>query len=202
MATTLDEICKYLDEENLRYHRRENDILTGFGTQRYRDSDGQNGVRVVIFPSENGEYLEVFCPGAYNCAQSPHKAIALQTLLLVSWRTKLVQFEYDENDGEIRVKIEFPLEDAPLSKRQLLRCITGISQIVDQFDPVIRGALERGVVEWPPEIEVSRSIARALAGGGGADDLMRRFAEFLAQQEGRSPDASGDGKGGDLGLGD
>jgi hypothetical protein len=199
MATTLDEICKYLDEENLRYHRRESDIITGFGTQRYLDSEGQNGIRVVIAPSENGGYLEIFCPGAYNCAQSPHKAIALQALLLISWRTKLVQFEFDEYDGEIRVKIEFPLEDALLTKRQLFRCVTGIAQIVDQFDPMIRGVLERGVIEWPPEIEVSRSIARALAGGGGADDLMRRFAEFLAQQEGRTP---GDGKGGDLGLGD
>jgi len=202
MATTLDEIAKYLDEDNLRYQRREEDIITGFGTKQYRDSDEDLHIRIVIAPSENGEYLKVFCPGVYNCSQSPHKAIALQTLLLVSWRTKLVQFEYDENDGEIRAIIEFPLEDALLTKKQLLRCLSGIAQIVDQFDPVIRGALERGVVEWTPEIEASRTIARALAGGGGTDDLMRRFAEFIAAEEGQTRGGGGDGKGGDLGLGD
>lgn len=121
----------------------------------------------------------------------------------MSWQTKFVQFEYDENDGEIRVKIEFPLEDTPLTKRQLFRCVGGIAQIVDNFDPTIRGAIERGVAEWPAEIETSRSIARALAVGGGTDDLMRRFAEFLSQQGGGAPGGtSGDGKGGDLGLDD
>lgn len=40
MATTLDEICKFLDVDGIRYHRREKDLTTGFGTERYRDSDG------------------------------------------------------------------------------------------------------------------------------------------------------------------
>ncbi|MBP7951231.1 MAG: YbjN domain-containing protein [Verrucomicrobiales bacterium] len=202
MATNLDEICKFLDEANLRYDRRENDVITGFGTKRYQDSDGENGILVVILPSENGEYLEIFCPGAYKCGQTPHKATVLQALLMVSWRTKLVQFEYDDTDGEIRPKVEFPLEDASLTKLQLFRCIQGIAQIVDQFDPVIRGAMDRGVIEWPPEIEASQTFARALAGGEGADDLMREFARFLAARGRGAGDPSGDGKGGDVGLED
>jgi|GEM_PF-539082 hypothetical protein len=201
MATTLDEISGFLDEDGIPHHRRENDVVVFFTTLRYVDSQGENVIRIVILPSENGQYFEVFCPGVYNCAQSPHKAIALQTLLIVSWETKFVQFEYNENNGEIWAKIEFPLADAPLTKRQLFRCLAGLTQIVDQFDPAIRGALERGVIEWPAEIEASRSIERALASGGGAD-VLRRFAEFLAQQEGGASGSRGDGKGGDLGLDD
>lgn len=202
MATTLDEICSFLDQRDLRYRRREDDIIAGFVTKRYRDEDGDNGILVVIKLFENGEYIKVFCPAAYNCRETPHKAIVLQTLLIVSWRTKHVQFEYDESDGEIRVIIEFPLEDAPLTGRQLWRCMSGIVKIIDDFDPVIRGAIENGVVEWPTEIEASRSISRALAESDDPDDLIRRFAEFLVREQAGESDAEGGGKDDDLGLDD
>jgi len=56
----------------------------------------------------------------------------LQTLLTISWETKMVQWEYDPSDGEVRAMIEFPLEDAPLTERQFWRCVHGLVRIVDE----------------------------------------------------------------------
>ena len=60
----------------------------------------------------------------------------------------MIQFEYDDSDGEIRAIIEFPLEDAELTRRQLLRAVQALVQIVDKYHPVIYKALREGVIEF------------------------------------------------------
>ena len=53
----------------------------------------------------------------------------------------MVQFEYDSDDGEIRAIIEFPLEDTPLSKAQLVRVMSTLSSVVDLYHEEIVKAL-------------------------------------------------------------
>lgn len=53
----------------------------------------------------------------------------------------MVQFEYDSDDGEIRAIIEFPLEDTPLSKLQLLRVMKSLASVVDLYHEEIVKAL-------------------------------------------------------------
>jgi hypothetical protein len=52
-------------------------------------------------------------------------------MLCISWETKMLQWEYDPNDGEIRAIIEFPLEDSSLTEKQFNRCLSGLIQIID-----------------------------------------------------------------------
>jgi hypothetical protein len=73
-----------------------------------------------------------------------------QTLLQVSHMTKMIQFEYDVDDGEIWAIIEFPLEDAHLTKNQLMRCIRGITGILEEYHEMISDAINHGIT---PESE-------------------------------------------------
>jgi hypothetical protein len=52
-------------------------------------------------------------------------------MLSISWETKMLQWEYDPSDGEIRAIIEFPLEDSILTEKQFNRCLHGLIQLVD-----------------------------------------------------------------------
>ncbi len=183
MATTLQKIAGFLTHQNLRFQTNEerSHILTGFKTDNYRDIQGRQGVLLVIQLQENGEYLEIFAPLLYRYADGAHKEAVLQTCLMVSWKTKLVQFEYDQKTGEIRAVIEFPLEDAELTERQLMRCVRGIAEIVDRYDPVIRKAMETGEIEFPKEESPA--------------EILAAFAEFLrrrrAAQGGGQPPSGG-----------
>jgi hypothetical protein len=184
MATTIEEITQFLTEMELKFGLRDGKVFTGFKTKNYRDSDGDDAIRIVIRLYENGEFLEIFSPNLYKCKESPNLHMVLQSLLMVSWSTKMVQFEYDANDGEIRAVIEFPLEDSKLTCKQLGRCMHGIAKIVDHYHPMIATALERGVIEAPQEDREAEELARAIQEAGGSPgDLFRQFTEFLASRK-------------------
>lgn len=174
MATTLNQIADFLKEQDIKHRLdlEKNHIRTGFGTKHYSDKDGDNGVQLVIKLEEDGEFIKVFAPNAYSYPEGPHKFALFQTLLQVSWRTKMIQFEYDKNDGEIRAIIEFPLEDALLTKKQLMRCVLGIVQILDEYHEDIIAAMEHGKL---PADE---------------GDLFAEFQEFLRQRKGQRANPS------------
>jgi len=149
MATTLTQIAHYLDNQEWKY-RLEKDadrIITGVKT------DHVENFLIVIQLDEDGEFFKLFAPQVLSDVIShPHKDAILQTMLSISWETKMLQWEYDPTDGEIRAIIEFPLEDAPLTEKQFNRCLRGLIQIVDEIAmPRLQAVMETG--EDPGDIE-------------------------------------------------
>jgi hypothetical protein len=155
MATNIDEIKCFLDEAKLNYkdYPGKSYIRTGYKTEKYTDTDGDQSVGIVISVEEDGEFIKVVVPQAYKFSKdlsSFHKMALFQTLLQISHMTKMMQFEYDIDDGEIWAIIEFPLEDAYLTKNQLMRCIRGITGILEEYHEMITDAIKHGIT---PESE-------------------------------------------------
>ena len=169
MATNLEEICAFLENQKLHYHRSEpdNHILTGFETENYENKHNENILSIVIALEEDGEFIKIFSPNCYVCNDPKLRPSVLQTLLMVSWKTKMIQFEFNEADGEIRSMIEFPLEDALLTEKQLMRAIQGLVQIIDKFHTVISKALTEGIIDFPQE------------GTGDFSVFMKHFEAYL-----------------------
>lgn len=180
MATSCEEIKAFLDEMELSYKHNEekNYIATGFGTKNYRDEDNENSCPVIIKIEENGEFLKVFSPKLYQYKDGPHKRAVFQSCLMVCYQTKMIQYEYDEEDGEVRAIIEFPLEDAKLTKNQFKRILLGLIRIIDDYDKAIRTAIETGKIEF--------------AGVGAKASVLRELGfdpEILTLMEGMDPEA-------------
>ncbi len=165
MAATLEEISGFLDEMGWKHKVLEEKqrIITGHATESYVDDRGEDGFMIVISLQEDGGYIKIEAPQCYvyNPKKDHHEF--LDALLIVSWRTKLIQYEYDPADGEIRALIEFPLEDAKLTKLQLERCLEGLVQIIDRYHPMLMIARDTGEIKTPEELE-------------------KEFQEFLAQR--------------------
>ena len=171
MGSTLEQIGEFLATEDLNY-RIDTDrdvIVTGFGTKNYIDDEGDKNLGMIIQLEENGEFLKIFTPKCYSILEETNRAALMQTLLMVSWKTKMIQFEYDDSDGEVRAIIEYPLEDANLTRRQLLRSVQSLVQIVDKYHPVMYKALREGVIEF----EVSENPLEEL------QNAFSRFEETL-----------------------
>ena len=153
MATTIQEVATFLNNQEVAYDQDadNNIIVTAFNVETYLDEDGNNKIGVLIMLEENGEFIRIFAPRCYICPDEANRAAVMQTLLMISWKTRMVQFELDDSDGEIRAMVEFPLEDAPLTERQLMRSIYGLLQTVDTYHPVIDLALTQGVIQFPDE---------------------------------------------------
>lgn len=149
MATSISEISGFLKETGYRFEQfGENQIRLGFTTQNYINPLGHKSLLLLISLFEDGRYLAVSAPLAMKLA-GPHADAFVRACMMFQWQTKLIQFEYDDSDGEIRPVIEFPLEDAPLTRTQLNRCLHGMVTLVDEVYPILKKALETGVIEFP-----------------------------------------------------
>jgi hypothetical protein len=200
VPTNIDELSKHLDAEGLKYQKRPEagDILTGFRMNAYKDPQGQPVLRLVIKPENNGTFLRVFAPFVYALKDHAHKDAGFQALLIANYRTSMVQFEFDPNDGEVRAGVEFPVEDGAVTQRQLRAVLHGIASIVDEADPFVRGALESGKVEheaWIPGVSPEMAQMMALVQKAGGLDAARRLLEEAQKGRGASPPAKPPGKG-------
>ncbi|MCM1982654.1 hypothetical protein [Lyngbya confervoides] len=127
MGATLEQIATYLDHRQLSYDLRPERFLVVVRVP----TDDPQPLTVVVKLEEEGQFFKVFVPQVVGGVQThPHKMAILQTMLIISWETKMLQWEYDPSDGEIRAIIEFPLEDSTLTEQQFDRCFDGLVEMV------------------------------------------------------------------------
>lgn len=154
MGANLKQIAKYLDNLgwDYRFDDEEDRIITGV------EADNLEDFLIVVQLDEEGKFFRVFAPQVLSGVQEhPYKGAILQTMLAISWETKMLQWEYDPADGEIRAIIEFPLEDSILTERQFNRCLSGLIQIVDSVAmPRLKKVMETGID--PGNIELGERL--------------------------------------------
>lgn len=158
MAATLKQIASYLDKKQWKYRIDEEGcrILTGVYGENLED------FLIVIQLDEEGEFFEMFAPRVLSGVKDhPYKTAILQTMLAISWETKMLQWEYDPADGEIRAIIEFPLEDSTLTERQFNRCLHSLVELVDELAlPRLNAVMETG--EDPGDLQEGERLLLAL----------------------------------------
>ncbi len=150
MATSLREVSGFLDDLGLRHEVQDDHVLLPFSTEHYRSPDGEASLVMAVRLEEGGHYVKVFVPNAFR-ADGEHTDAFLRAVAIVQWRTKLVQFEFDETDGEVRAIVEFPIEDARLTAGQLGRCVHGLVQLLEAYAEPLLTALETGEIAFGEE---------------------------------------------------
>jgi hypothetical protein len=151
MATTFETLKEFMNESGLQYdsHDEHNLIAVGFGCEptetTYRDADGDPHVQLIVRLVEDGEFVVVVAPQAWNLAACDHKQSVCEVIARAQAKLKLARFDLDENF--LNPNIEIPLEKAPMCCEQLMRAIAGVLLAVRRFDPVIRHAMETGIVD-------------------------------------------------------
>ena len=153
MPTSLDSVVSFMNEQGYSHTIRSDGpepmITTAFRTSQYRDTDGDQGVQLVIrLRREECEYLHISAPNAYDLSECQHKAAALEALAGIQWRMNLVSFKYDSEDGEIRPYTGISIEDATLTGRQLHWLLLSIPRILDRWHGCMVRAMETGVVDF------------------------------------------------------
>jgi hypothetical protein len=103
----------------------------------------------------------------------PRRLAAIQsTLNQINWESRVVQYEMDTEDGEIRLAIDFPLEDGKLTELQLTRMLRLMPNVADQCHVGLRRAIEEGVA-LPTEAALRREL--------------EQFVKALPPEEGTPP---------------
>jgi len=165
MPITIAAIKSMLDVHGIRYTDgvQPEEIAMGWESMRYVDPDtGRKSVTIIVRLEEQGRYIKVFVPQCFSIKEVAHKEAFLEALLGVCWRTKLLQFELDDSDGEIRGIVEWPIEDGTVTFEQLSRAIKAIVLLLDKYSEVIVKAGRTGVVSWTDESDSRRVLGLAL----------------------------------------
>lgn len=143
MGITLDQITAYLVPQGLDYQVQpdKSRVLVRL------ELESTENLLVVIQLDEEGRFFKLFAPEVLaGVKDHPHKTAILQTMLSISWETKMLQWEYDPSDGEIRAIIEFPLEDSTLTEQQFNRCFDGLIEIVGDWAlPRLHSVMDTGI---------------------------------------------------------
>jgi hypothetical protein len=189
MAITVDKLVKMLKQAELIHERDESDdILVPYGTENYVNSDGDKRLVIVLKVEEDGEFLRLFVPMALK-ADGPHRDAILRACMMVHWKSKLIKFEYDDSDGEVRPVIEVSIEDSTLTLGQVRRCLGALVGLLDQYYPVLRRAQQTGEVVFDPPAPAQTAASELPAGREGdrlqLHALRRRLEQLKAS--GASP---------------
>lgn len=142
MATTLPFIAHCLEQRGWKYKFDPDNtrIITGV------KAENVDNFVIFIQLSENGEFLQFVAPQLLAVKDCLYKGLLFQTMLAISWEVKMLRFEYDPTDGEVRASIELPIEDAHLTECLFNRCLSGLIQLVDSNAmPRLNAVLATGV---------------------------------------------------------
>ena len=196
MATSYDQIVKFLKNQELKHKYVDDDedhelIITGSATKNFVDDDGDNQIRIFIELREDGEFIRFIAPQMYKYT-GPHKEKVFQLCLMIMWSTKMMQYEYDPSDGEIRMTIEWPLEDAELTEKQMMRVLAAIVQFADEYHSAFKTAMATGEIKLEDENEKMSTIRQLMTSlsGMGASELQELMSAVEEKKKvGEAPSA-------------
>ena len=156
MAMTIQSLEKALKKgyPELRFavNRQAEAIEFSFGgNDHYRNPNGEDTLVFGLALFNQGEYLEMRCELLYDLSECQHKGAVARVLLGASLRSQLVQFSFDESDGEIRASAELVLVDGACTPKQLRAMIEIMYDVVNAYHPHIVRAMETGEVSFPNE---------------------------------------------------
>ena len=152
------------------------------GTEVYIDEDGDKSCFLVVDLCNNGECILILSPELYNLKKCENRAAVFEAVLAIGYDTKSVNFEYNEESGELRATVEFPIGENRLTASQIKSCLLLLLGVIDSADPVIRHAMKTGLVdlECGEKIEEDsdkKELNDLLKKAGGIEGLRKLAAE-------------------------
>jgi hypothetical protein len=155
MATTFEQIAAIFEEAGIRFEH--DDAKTVMRTAWLR---GEVPVVLLVLLLEDGELVQLRTPSLLHSTDDAGKPLLFRAMLQMAYETRLVQFEYDPGDGEVSTCIDIALEDAALSKEQLLRCCSLLLDVSYRARDRLRTILETGLDPALEEEGVDREEAK------------------------------------------
>ena len=180
MAMRIQDILACLDEAHLHYelHEITREPVILFQTNNYMGDNGIHMLLVIIQLTEDGEYIKFFTPAAYHIPDDETAYAVLKTFSIIAWQVKLVDFEIDPADGEVRPTIDFALEDGTLKT---------LARVIDILHPYVKHALLHNEVHerllHSNVREIFSEFSGFEQGDSTMDDFRKRLAELQAEVE-------------------
>lgn len=143
MTTTIKGIANLLEQENINYmfNREKSFLFLGIALEDIKEQG------IVIKVIENGNILQFSAPLLFQISDRVHKGLVLQKILELQLKTPLLKFvcsTVDTNKQYIEARMDFPLYDDPLRKKDLFSCMNFMGAKLTEQLPRLQHILDFG----------------------------------------------------------
>lgn len=164
MAVTLEEITGFLDSLELKYEydKDKEQILLINGDE---DSTYVHFIRA----QEDGDIfkwqMQILDENKDSLTVKEHENLdkLLTHMLYLNYNTKFGTWEYDPSDGDIRLAVEIPLEDATMTKKQFTRVASLMLKDADKHVDELLQVLKTGEFPQQDDLEILALLEDMLA---------------------------------------
>lgn len=147
MAVTLETIATMLEEKEVKFHHdSEKEVIV------FAAGDEDTTQSHFIRTREDGEMFQWQMQllddnkDTITIKDHAHAPVALSHMLGMNYNTKFGTWEYDLTDGDIRLAVEIPLEDALMTEKQFSRIFGYMIDNGQKGADAIRHILETGKI--------------------------------------------------------
>lgn len=138
----IKKIISYLDKLNWSYalQAKESIIYTTVQAKNIEQLD------MTIYLDTEVNYLTIAVQNLLQIKNSVYKGVLFQTLLDISYNSRLIRWGYNSINGEVCASVELPLESTLLTEKQFYYCLQVLIYIIDEVAiPRLQSVLETGI---------------------------------------------------------
>lgn len=175
MAVQLNKISEWLKKSGIQLLKDDNEVIAFIAGSR------ENRMSYFIRARDGGKIFNMQMQllddslDTMNVKDHRYLNVLLPQLLSYNYETKFGTWEFDPSDGDIRLAVEIPLEDAVMTEKQLERIMSMMLGTSEEYVTKIKSILATGEVPLDD----------------GADELISAFTKFLASKSSSSSSSDG-----------
>lgn len=169
MAVTLEQIGTWLKESEIKFeHNAEKEVIV------FVMSSEESSQAHFIRAREDGELFDWAMQlldsnrDNINIKENQYSAKVLSHMLYMNYQTKFGTWEFDPSDGDIRLQVEIPLEDAVMTTKQFKRILGFMRKNGQEGADQIRHIMKSG----------------ALPEDNSEEEMIAKLEEMLARLKG------------------
>jgi len=146
-------------------------FILSFKTQRYRNPAGDKSLTLFVTVAEAGRYLEIEAVGIYSAKEAKDVGKLAQFLLGQNYVTKLLRWELDRTDGEVRASVEMAPVDGNVTFDGFMRALMLFPLVADSLHDAIARVMKTG--KLPAPVRVNKRLQELVRRAGGIASLER-----------------------------
>lgn len=178
MPIPVEAIQSYLMRAGLRFAANDDgdngQFVLSFKTRYYQNPTGEKSLALLITVAEDGKYLEIAAVGMYSAKKA--KDVAKLSLFLMgeNYKTKLLRWEIDRTDNEVRATIEVAPVDGSITFDSFMRMLMLFPLVADGMHAAICRVMTTARLPTPTRIDKRlQELVRRAGGIRGLERLVR-----------------------------
>lgn len=150
-------------------------FVLSFRTQNYRNPGGKKSLTLLVTILEDGRYLEIVGGNMYSATQAKDVGVLCQYLLGQNYTTKLLRWELDRTDNEVRATIEVAPVDGCITFDAFMRMLMLFPLVADSVHAAVTKVMTTG--KLPAPVRTNKRLQDLLRRAGGMAGLERLIRE-------------------------